>query len=82
MSNGKAGIIDQLLELNRRRRPAIAELQISVRQVELLQQRGISRVVVQIRQEGLHFCAHHTGITLSISSVQPLVTAGCKLLHM
>src|SRR6201993_3988047 len=45
---------------------------LSDRQVELLQERGKSRVVVQALQQGLHFCRNHTGITLGISSVQPL----------
>ena len=44
----------------------------SNRQVELLQERGKSRVVVQALQQRLHFCRHHTGIMLGISSVQPL----------
>jgi hypothetical protein len=44
----------------------------SGRQIKLLQERGESRVVVQALQEGFHFCRHQTGITLSISSVQPL----------
>ena len=52
--------------------PLIAALDLSGRQVQLLQERGKSRVVVQALQQGVHFRKHQTGITLGISSVQPL----------
>src|SRR6266851_4516322 len=47
-------------------------LTISVREVELLQQRGISRVVVQVLQERVRLRLDQTGVPLSIRSVQPL----------
>ena len=42
---------------------------ISDRQVQLLQERGISRVVVQALQKGVHFRKDQTAVTLGISSV-------------
>ena len=45
---------------------------ISTRQVELLQERGKSRVVVQVSQQGVHFYPVQIKIMLGISSVQPV----------
>src|SRR6476659_7811571 len=57
---------------NARARRWTSRLWFSLRQVELFQQRHVSRVVVQALQQGLHSCTQHAGITLGISSVQPL----------
>ena len=50
---------------------AVAKLRdhISGRELELLQERGESRVVVQVLQQGGHFGFDQTGVTLGISSV-------------
>ena len=47
-------------------------MHISDWEIELLQLRCESRVVVQALQQGIYFGFDETGITLDISSVEPL----------
>jgi hypothetical protein len=57
-----------LIRANRALGTTLASV-LSGRQVELLQERGISRVVVQALQQGVHFREDQAPVTLGICSV-------------